>query len=222
MICPNMATMLAYFLTDLNAPVPVLRELLKTGVINSFNRINVDGDSSTNDTVLLLANGLAGNPPIVHGSRGYEAFRSTLHHLMEELARMIVSDGEGATKTVDIVVRNARTNADARKIAYHIANSSLVKTSFYGEDMNWGRIIVAAGCSDPHMEQDKIDIWYDTIRVVKGGVSSGRPQEERARKILTQPSFTITVDLHMGKGHYCVLTSDLSHEYITLNASYRS
>jgi len=222
MICPNMATMLAYFLTDLNAPVPVLRELLKTGVAKSFNRINVDGDGSTNDTVLLLANGVAGNPPVVHGSRGYDAFRSTLHHIMEELARMIVRDGEGSTKTVDIVVRNARTNADARKIAYHIANSSLVKTSFYGEDMNWGRIIVAVGCSNPHIEQDKIDIWYNATKVVKGGVSAGRPQEERARKVLKQPSFTITVDLHMGKGLYSVLTSDLSHEYITLNASYRS
>jgi len=222
MICPQMATMLAYFLTDANAPVAVLRDLLRTGVANSFNRINVDGDSSTNDTVLLLANGLAGNPPLRQGTPSFEAFRSVLHSLMDELARMIVRDGEGSTKTVDILVRGAPTDRDARRIAYHLANSTLVKTSFYGEDMNWGRIVVAVGCSCPRTEQDKIDVSYDDVKVVKGGMSAGRLREEQARRILKLPSFRVTVDLHLGKGHYLVVTSDLSHEYVTLNASYRS
>lgn len=222
MICPNMATMLSFILTDLEAPLPVLRQLLRAGVADSFNRIDVDGDASTNDMVLLLANGRAGNRPLVKGSAGYDAFSGLLHGLMNDLARMIVRDGEGATKTVDISVLGARTEADAKRLAYRLANSLLVKTSFYGQDMNWGRIVAAAGSSGVQIEPQKIDVWYGDVLVVKGGVSAGRRHEERARRILKRPSFSITVDLHAGNGRFSVVTSDLSHDYVSLNASYRS
>jgi len=222
MICPNMATMLAFILTDVAAPLPVLRHLLRIGVADSFNRIDVDGDASTNDMVLLLANGCAGNRPLTKGSAGYDTFKAVLHGLMKDLARMIVRDGEGATKTVDISVLGARTEAEAKRIAYRLANSLLVKTSFYGQDMNWGRIVAAAGSCGVRIEPQKIDVWYGDVRVVKGGVSAGKRQEERARAVLERPSFSITVDLHAGNGRYCVVTSDLSHDYVSLNASYRT
>ncbi len=222
MICPQMATMLAFIVTDVNAPQLVLRHLLRTGVASTFNRINVDGDASTNDMVLLLANGCAGNRPLQMGTATYEIFRSVLHHIMDHLARMIVKDGEGATKVVDITVRGTKSNGEARRIAYHVANSLLVKTSFYGQDMNWGRIVAAAGCSGVPIEPQKIDVWYGSVRVVKNGVSAGPKNEERARQVLKQPAFTITVDVHAGNGSYTVVTSDLSHEYVSLNASYRS
>ena len=222
MICPDLATMLAFFLTDLNAPVSALRRLLKTGAGGSFNRISVDGDASTNDTVLLLANGMAGNRPARPGSREFEAFAEVLYPFMEELASMIVQDGEGATKVAEIQIRGARSKADARTLAYKLANSALVKTSFYGEDINWGRLMVALGCAGPPVASDLVDIFYDGVQVVRKGISAGKRQETLAKRVLRKDRFTLTVDLHLGKQIQSVLTSDLTHAYVTLNASYRS
>jgi glutamate N-acetyltransferase/amino-acid N-acetyltransferase len=222
MICPDLATMLAFFLTDLNAPVSALRRLLKTGAGGSFNRISVDGDASTNDTVLLLANGMAGNRPARPGSREFEAFADVLYPFMEELASMIVQDGEGATKVAEIQIRGARSKADARTLAYKLANSALVKTSFYGEDINWGRLMVALGCAGPPVASDLVDIFYDGVQVVRKGISAGKRQETLAKRVLRKDRFTLTVDLHLGKQIQSVLTSDLTHAYVTLNASYRS
>lgn len=223
MICPNLATMLAFFLTDLNAPAPALRRMLRAGAEESFNRINVDGDASTNDTVLLLANGRAGNAPARPGTAFYEAFLlELLLPMMRELSRMIVRDGEGATKAVEIRIRGARSAGEARSLAYKLANSALVKTSFYGEDINWGRLMAALGCAGPLVRPDLVDISYDSIQVVRRGVLAGKAREAQAREVLRKNAFTVTVDLHLGQGSHWVVTSDLTHDYVSLNASYRS
>jgi len=222
MICPNMATMLAYFFTDLKVSGPALRKLLKEGGDRSFNRINVDGDHSTNDTVLLLANGLAGNRTAVPGSPEYEGFASLLFPMMQELAFQIVQDGEGSTKVVDIRIQGARSRADARKIAYHLSNSALVKTSFYGCDPNWGRLMAALGSAGPPLDPSRISIDYDGIPVVRKGKAAGDKLPSGLNKVLKKETYTVTIDLHQGKGAHSVLTSDLSHAYVTLNAAYRT
>jgi glutamate N-acetyltransferase/amino-acid N-acetyltransferase len=222
MIRPHMATMLAFFLTDLKAPIAALRRLLQQGAERSFNRICVDGDMSTNDTVLLLANGRAGNRSAKVGSAEYDAFAALLFSMMYELAAMIVQDGEGATKVVDLRIRGAQSDEEARKLAYHLATSPLVKTSFYGRDPNWGRLMAALGCAGPWVHAQKINIFYDRVCLVRNGVGQGKQRTDQARKILGKDSFAITIDLNVGKGSARVLTSDLTHDYVTLNASYPS
>ena len=220
MIRPHMATMLAFFMTDLKAPTAALRRLLRDGAARSFNRICVDGDMSTNDTVLLLANGRAGNRSAKFGSVEYESFASLLFPMMKDLAAMIVQDGEGATKVVELRIRGARSDEEARSLAYHLATSPLVKTSFYGRDPNWGRLMAALGCAGPWVHAQKIDIFYDQVCVVRNGVGRGRQRTDKARKVLEKDSFAITIDLNIGGGSTRVLTSDLTHDYVTLNASY--
>jgi glutamate N-acetyltransferase/amino-acid N-acetyltransferase len=222
MIRPDMATMLAFFLTDLKAPTAALRRMLRDGAGSSFNRISVDGDTSTNDTVLLLANGRAGNRSASVGSPEYDAFASVLYPMMAELAAMIVRDGEGATKVVDLCILGARSDEEARRFAYHLAISPLVKTSFYGQDPNWGRLMAALGCAGPWLHPQKIDIFYDRVCLVRKGMARGEKQTARAGKVLKKGSFTLTIDLHLGTGSARVLTSDLTHDYVTLNASYPS
>jgi len=222
MICPNMATMLAFFFTDLRAPAPALRRLLREGAAESFNRIQVDGDQSTNDTVLLLANGLADNAPAAAETSEYRAFASILFPMMRDLATRIVRDGEGATKVVEIAVHEARTNAEARLFAYRLAGSPLVKTSFYGQDPNWGRLMAALGDAGPGLDPQKIDIFYDSIPAVLNGISAGTRQEARLRQVLRRESFTVSIRLGRGPGAFSLLTSDLTHDYVSLNASYRS
>jgi glutamate N-acetyltransferase/amino-acid N-acetyltransferase len=222
MIRPHMATLLAFFLTDLKAPTATLRRTLQEGAEQSFNRISVDGDMSTNDTVLLLANGRAENRSARPGNPEYEAFTSLLFPMMAELAAMIVRDGEGATKAVDIRIRGARSDEDARILAYHLANSPLVKTSFYGRDPNWGRLMAALGSAGPWVHPQKIDIFYDRVCLVRNGVGLGDKREEQAKAVLKKAAFTLTIDLHVGTGSARVLTSDLTHDYVTLNASYPS
>lgn len=222
MISPNMATMLAFFFTDLKVSGPGLRNLLKKGAGKSFNRINVDGDSSTNDTVLLLANGGAENRTADLGNPEYDAFASVLFPMMQELAYKIVQDGEGATKVVEIRIQGARRDSDARHLAYRLANSVLVKTSFYGCDPNWGRLMAAMGSAGLPLEASKIDIFYDGMPVVRNGMDAGGPSLKRLKKVLQKDFFVLTIDLHLGRGTHSVLTSDLTHAYVTLNASYRS
>jgi len=222
MIQPNMATMLAFILTDARVDHVWLDRTFREGVDRSFNTITVDGDTSTNDTALILANGAAGNPPLDDGSPAAPLFRDTLNDLLLELATMIVKDGEGATKLVTIRVRGALTVDDARRAARAIANSSLVKTAFFGEDANWGRIFAAAGYSGADFDQSKTDLWFDDVLMVSGGVFAGGDAEARGTAVMKRPAFTITVDFRMGDGEATVYTCDLTHDYVSINADYRT
>ena len=221
MICPDLATMLAFITTDAEIEAPLLSRALKDAVECSFNSITVDGDSSTNDTVLAMANGAAGTPPIDESSGDYPAFRSALERICSGLAEMIVRDGEGATKLVRIIVTGAAREADARKIAKTIANSLLVKTAMFGSDANWGRIICAAGRAGVEIDPEIIDIRAGDIMLLR----AGQPQdfdEGQAKQLLSEKDVTITVDLHSGSESATVLTCDLSYDYVKINASYRT
>lgn len=222
MIHPNMATMLGFVLTDALVEPAVLEAALRSGTERSFNSITVDRDTSTNDMVLLLANGQAGNPEITQGSPVAEVFTAQLQAVMLDLAKMIVRDGEGATKLVQIHVQGARDDGDARKAAYSVATSNLVKTAFFGEDANWGRIIAAVGYSGAEVDPNKVEIRFGEVPVVQAGISTGKELEERATQVLKTPEFTVTVDLHLGGGEADYYTSDLTYDYVRINGSYRS
>ena len=171
MIMPNMATMLCFILSDIQIAPAALQEILSTAAEKTFNRISVDGDTSTNDMVLMMANGMAGNTAL--GGDDRKLFEEGLTRVMENLARMIVKDGEGATKLVDVIIKNAASAEDALKAARTVANSSLVKTAFYGQDPNWGRIMAALGRADIEMHESKIDIRIDDIPIVSGDLGAG-------------------------------------------------
>ncbi len=223
MIMPNMATMLGFLLTDARIVFPLLREILRDGVDHSFNRITVDGDTSTNDTVLALANGAAENPWLDDDRPAeVETFASAVHQVLADLARMIVADGEGATKTVTIRVEGAREEADALDAARTIANSPLVKTAFFGQDPNWGRIMAALGRSSCPFLPDRVSILFDEVVMVEDGLGRGPEAEKQAARVLRQPEFTVTVRLNEGVESAQVLTCDLSREYVAINADYRS
>jgi glutamate N-acetyltransferase/amino-acid N-acetyltransferase len=222
MIHPNMATMLAFIFTDALVEEALLRQVLRQAVDGSFNIISVDGDTSTNDMVLLLANGQAGNGEIRIGTPDGRQFAACLREVLLDLAKMIVRDGEGATKLVRIRVLGAADHDDARLAARCIATSSLVKTAFFGEDANWGRIIAAAGYSGARLDPDRIAIFFDDIAVVRQGLSTGPEQETRATEVLKQAEFTVTVDLDLGRGEADYYTSDLTYEYVKINAAYRT
>ena len=220
MICPDMATMLCFLMTDAVLERSALDSALKSAVEQSFNLITVDGDMSTNDTVLMMANGMAGNAVIRESSASFERFSSALLQITLELSELIIKDGEGASKFVKVVVRNARNNEEAKKGAFAIANSMLVKTALYGNDANWGRIIAALGYSGIAIREDKTDIMLNGIRVANKGKSTGRDKEANER--LRGRDIIITADLHLGKGTATVLTCDLTEEYIKINAEYRT
>jgi glutamate N-acetyltransferase/amino-acid N-acetyltransferase len=222
MIRPNLATMLSFLVTDANIKASLLQRTLEMTAEASYNRITVDGETSTNDTVLLLANGKAGHPCLNRMDRDAEVFQSMLSKVCRSLAESVVKDGEGATKFVEILIRGARSIKEAKQAAYAVAHSPLVKTAFFGEDANWGRILCALGYSGAHIDPDKIDLFFDKAPIVKKGVGVGSPLEERAGRILKNKSFKVTVDLHQGKSEFSVLTSDLSLDYVKINASYRS
>ncbi|NLZ18414.1 MAG: bifunctional glutamate N-acetyltransferase/amino-acid acetyltransferase ArgJ [Desulfobulbaceae bacterium] len=223
MIRPDMATMLCFILTDAQIVFPVLDRLLRAAVDESFNAITVDGDTSTNDMALILANGLANNPWIDEDNpEGMRAFGDALRAVCQELALKIVADGEGATKLVHIQVNGARTKAEAINAAQTIANSALVKTAFFGEDANWGRIIAALGRSDCHFKEERVDISFDTVLLVERGLCLGAEAEAKATAVLKQKEFTVTVSIHEGSAHALVHTCDFSIDYVKINASYRS
>lgn len=223
MIRPDMATMLCFILTDAQIVFPVLDRLLREAVDESFNAITVDGDTSTNDMALILANGLANNPWLDEDNpEGVRVFGDALRAVCQELALKIVADGEGATKLVHIQVNGARTRAEAINAAQTIANSALVKTAFFGEDANWGRIIAALGRSDCHFQEDRVDISFDTVLLVERGLCLGAEAEARATAVLKQKEFTVTVALHEGSADALVHTCDFSFDYVKINASYRS
>jgi len=222
MIEPHMATMLSYLVTDAKVKAPMLQKMLRDVADDSYNCITLDGDTSTNDTVLLLANGKADHPIIDRMGKDERIFRSMLLEVCQNLAKSLVKDGEGATKFIEVAVKGARNREDAQKVAYSIANSALVKTAFFGEDLNWGRVMCAVGYSGAPIDPDRIDVFLDKVPIVKRGVGLGETFESRARKVLKEKSFKVTVNLHQGKGEFSVFTMDLSFDYVKINASYRS
>jgi glutamate N-acetyltransferase/amino-acid N-acetyltransferase len=222
MISPKMATLLVFVLTDAAISAGALRKALKEGVQGSFNRITVDGDTSTNDTLLILANGRAGNVRIQPATPGFRKFSALLHDLLLALAKKTVADGEGGTKVVRILVERARTASEAEKVARAVANSPLVKTAFFGEDANWGRILCAAGYSGAPIDAEKVDIFFDDVQVVRKGQSAGPEKEEPATAVMKKGEYTVRLDLHRGAKRAFLFTTDFSFDYVKINASYRS
>ena len=222
MIMPNMATMLGFVLTDAAVEQKALAVMLKTAADCSFNRITVDGDTSTNDTVLLLANGLAGNPVIADDSVDKAAFQEVLNDLMKDLALQIVRDGEGATKLITVRVIGAPDDDAAVAAARTVAHSALVNTAFFGEDANWGRIIGALGRSGVEFDADQVDIAFDEVVMVKNGLGQGGQVESRATEVLKQKEFAVNIDLKAGSGSGEMYTCDFSIDYVKINADYRS
>jgi glutamate N-acetyltransferase/amino-acid N-acetyltransferase len=222
MIRPDLATMLSFLVTDACIKSSLLQEMLEKAAEASYNRITIDGETSTNDTVLILANGMAGHPCLNRMDREGEAFQTMLSRVCQNLAKSVVKDGEGATKFIEIVIRQARNREEARQAAYTIAHSPLVKTAFFGEDANWGRILCALGHSGVRINPSRIDVFFDKVPVVKNGMGVGSRLEEKGGQILKNNSFKVIVDLHQGKSSFSVLTTDLSIDYVKINASYRS
>jgi glutamate N-acetyltransferase/amino-acid N-acetyltransferase len=209
MIQPMMATMLGFITTDAAIPRAVLQRALKTAVNHSFNRISVDGDTSTNDTVILMANGAAGHVPL-------HAFQEALNFVCLELSKMIVQDGEGVSKFVTVNVHSAASDRDAEAAARTICNSVLVKTSWCGGDPNWGRILDAIGYSRAKVREELVDIAYDGVPAVRRGVPAKTPLA-KLKKIVVRPTFTIDIHLHLGRGHCAMHTCDLTEKYVELN-----
>jgi len=220
MIWPDMATMLCFIVTDVAVKQKTLHKVLNDAVKKSFNRITIDGDRSTNDTALIIANGMLGNPQITEKSGTYPAFKKVLHEVTFELSKLIIKDGEGATKFIEIEVKGARNEADAEKAAFAVANSNLVKTAIYGNDANWGRIMAALGYSGVAIKEEKIDIYFGKLRIADKGLTTGKDKE--AGEVLRGKDIKIIIDLHLGRSSAKVLTCDLTEEYIRVNAAYRT
>lgn len=223
MIMPNMATMLSFVMTDASVSPDVLHVMLQKSVSRSFNAITVDGDTSTNDTVLLLANGVAGNSQLAtQDSDDAVLFQQSLDDLVLDLALQIVKDGEGATKLITVHVTGAETEEDADRAARTIANSSLFKTACFGEDANWGRIIAALGRSEAVFDAYNVRIAFDDVVMVEKGLGLGAEQEALATAVLKRDAFVLHVDLGAGASESKVYTCDLSIDYIKINADYRT
>jgi glutamate N-acetyltransferase / amino-acid N-acetyltransferase len=222
MIRPNLATMLSFIVTDANIKAPLLQQILDEVAEFSYNRITIDGETSTNDTVLLLANGKSGHPAVSRMNRAGALFELKLLEVCQNLAKSVVRDGEGATKFVEVHVRGARNREDAKRAGYAIAHSPLVKTAFFGMDANWGRILCAIGHSGIRIDPNRIDVFFDRMPIVKNGMGVGGQLEEKAAEVIKNKSFKVTVHLHQGKSEFSVFTTDLSIDYVKINASYRS
>ncbi|MFO7749464.1 MAG: bifunctional glutamate N-acetyltransferase/amino-acid acetyltransferase ArgJ [Desulfobacteraceae bacterium] len=220
MIKPDMATMLAFVCTDLDIPSTLLNTCLKKGCDRSFNRISVDGDTSTNDTVLALANGMSG--AFLAEEDDIEPFQTLLDRLLFDLAKMVVRDGEGATKVVKVTVKGAARASDALKVAIAVSHSNLVKTAIYGEDPNWGRITAAAGRSGAEVDPDLIDLFFEEVPLVKKGQWQGKEAEKEAARIMKNHEMEIVIDLNLGEFADFYLFCDFSEDYVRINADYRS
>ena len=214
------ATMICIITTDAKISKARLMKILSGNADASFNRITVDGDMSTNDTVLILANGASG-VEIVPDSQEEADFAEALLALMQNLAKRMVLDGEGATKFVEVRVINARSDADAKLAAEAVGNSLLCKTAWFGNDPNWGRVVAALGYSGAKFSDEKCDIYFGDIPVVKNGGDAGTPEADLLATV-KQREFTITCDFHEGDGEYWVWTSDVSYEYVKINADYHT
>ncbi|MCI0597996.1 MAG: bifunctional glutamate N-acetyltransferase/amino-acid acetyltransferase ArgJ, partial [Beijerinckiaceae bacterium] len=226
MIAPDMATMLAFVFTDAPIAAPALQSMLAKSVQKSFNAITVDGDTSTSDTLLLFATGAAakrGAPRIANANdRRLASFKQTLGRILLDLAHQVVRDGEGARKFVEIKVTGAVSGASARKIAFSIANSPLVKTAIAGEDANWGRVVMAVGKAGERAERDRLAIWFNEVRVAHKGQRDSSYDEAEVSKLMRADEIAIHVDLGLGKGEASVWTCDLTKEYVAINGDYRS
>ena len=218
MINPNMATMLCVVTTDAKISKGTLQNALHHAAERTFNRITVDGDMSTNDTMLALANGAAGGASIKTGTSDYALFLEALNEVCLKLAHMIVRDGEGVSKFVTVQVRGASSLQAARKVAEAIANSTLVKCAWAGNDPNWGRILDAVGYCGVRIREELVDIYYDGVIAVRGGTAAPTPKEKLVAAV-TPDKFGVTVDLHQGKAFYTVYTTDLTEKYVELNLS---
>jgi glutamate N-acetyltransferase/amino-acid N-acetyltransferase len=222
MIMPRMATLLCFVMTDAAIERASLQRALSDATDLSFNRITVDGDTSTSDTVLVLANGMAENRLISSESAGYSRFRELLTEVMLELAKMIVKNGEGATKFIEVRVEGARSEADAQKAALSVANSNLVKTAFFGGDANWGRIAAAIGRSGVPINPKTFDILLNHVPVALSGVGTNEALQEEADQVLKLNTVKVTIRLHQGDVHTSIYTCDFSTDYVKINAHYRT
>lgn len=220
MIRPDMATMLCFVATDADIAPDMLQSALAAGVDRSLNRITIDGDTSTNDTVILMAGGMSSVR--ISDDNHRETFQQVLDEVMIALARALVKDGEGVTKLVEIKVNGAASDEDARRIADTVAHSNLLKTAFFGEDANWGRILAAAGRAGVPMEIDRTDVFFDDVRMVENGTGCGKTAEISAGEVMKKDEFCIALDLKTGTGRASVLTCDFSVDYVRINADYRS
>lgn len=225
MIHPNMCTMLAFVTTDAAISKELLTKAVKEDVIDTFNMISVDGDTSTNDTLLVMANGMAENPEIKDGTPEYEAFKEALHFINESLAKMMAGDGEGATALFETRVIGADTKENARTLSKSVICSSLTKAAIYGHDANWGRILCALGYSGVQFDPEKIELFFESksgrIPIYKDGVATDYSEEE-ATKILSEPEVTVLVDMKMGTETATAWGCDLTYDYVKINADYRS
>jgi glutamate N-acetyltransferase / amino-acid N-acetyltransferase len=221
MIAPNMATMLAFLTTDATIAQPLLQKTFARLIDHSFNRISVDGDMSTNDMATLMANGLSGAPELVEGTKEFAVFERALEHVLVRLAKLIARDGEGATKLIEIIVRGAKTEAEATQAARAVANSNLVKTAIHGADANWGRILAAVGYSGIEFDPAKLELFFNELPVLE--MNYGIVMDElKAKEAFSNENLTIAINLNQGTESACFWTCDLSKEYVHINASYRS
>ncbi len=225
MIHPNMCTMLAFVTTDAVISKELLTKAVKADVIDTYNMISVDGDTSTNDTLLVLANGMAGNPEIQEDTPEFEAFCEALHDVNESLAKMMAGDGEGATALFETKVVGAATKEDARILSKSVICSSLTKAAIYGHDANWGRILCALGYSGVNFDPEKIELFFEgkenRIQIYKDGKAAPYSEEE-ATKILSEPEVRVLVDMKMGSETATAWGCDLTYDYVKINADYRS
>ncbi len=221
MICPNMATMLAFIATDVRIAKPLLEKAIQESAGKSYNLITVDGDTSTNDMVIILANGMAQNPKISEEGEDYKKFLEALNYVNRQMASNIIRDGEGTTKLIEVTIKGVTDYEMGRKLSMGILNSNLVKTAFFGEDANWGRIITAMGYSCQDFVPEKVDIFLGDLQVMKDGVGLIF-DEEKAKEILRHKKVPVLIDLKLGTEEITAWGSDLSYQYVTINSSYRS
>lgn len=225
MIHPNMCTMLGFITSDVDITKELLQEALSEDIKDTYNMVSVDGDTSTNDTVLLLANGQAGNPKITEKNADYEEFKKALNYVNTTLAKKIAGDGEGATALFEVKVIGAATKAEAVTLSKSVVTSSLTKAAIYGHDANWGRILCALGYSGVQFDPEKVDLYFESkagkIKIIENGVSTGYSEEE-ATKILSEEAVTAIADMKMGDASATAWGCDLTYDYIKINADYRS
>lgn len=225
MIHPNMCTMLGFVTTDAAITKEMLQKALSDDIKDTYNMVSVDGDTSTNDTVLLLANGMAGNPLIDRENEDYAVFKEALNYVNTELAKKIAGDGEGATCLFEVKVIGAESKEQAVMLSKSVITSSLTKAAIYGHDANWGRILCAMGYSGASFDPDRVDLYFESaagkLKIIENGVSTGY-SEEMATKILSEEYVTATADIKMGEASATAWGCDLTHEYVNINADYRS
>ena len=225
MIHPNMCTMLSFVTTDVNISKELLQEALSESVKDTYNMVSVDGDTSTNDTVLLLAGGMAGNPEITEKNEDYEKFCQALNYVNTTLAKKIAGDGEGATALFEVKIIGAESKEQAVTLSKSVVSSSLTKAAIYGHDANWGRILCAMGYSGAKFDPEKVDLYFESragkIKIMENGVSTGYSEEE-ATKILSENEVTAIADVKMGDASATAWGCDLTYDYVKINADYRS